>query len=242
MWNTDCIPRNLTSLHRAEEELRKRAAEIISKDTNLVLHLTAVEAAMDIADVFRQFDTQDEDLKIIQILGMRTFNAFGASLKLALSGYIQNSALLMRDVLETVFLLDLFRGDRAFIERWRFADKKARMKDFAPVKVREELDKRDRFTSKKRFELYELFSELAGHPTMKSVNMMRPKMDGDAVIGPFIEATALEAAVSEMGRLGIQVGETLSAFLPNDWTPGLPSRLSFAVIKKQWFITFYPTA
>jgi hypothetical protein len=45
-----------------------------------------------------------------------------------LSGYSQNSALLLRDVMETVFLIDYFAGDRSLIERWRFADKKARMK------------------------------------------------------------------------------------------------------------------
>jgi hypothetical protein len=97
----------------------------------------------------------------------------------------EKSALILRDVMETVFLLDLFAGDRPLIERWRFADKKARMKDFSPVKVREALDARDGFTSKKRFEMYELFSELAGHPNMKSSWMMRPQKDGDAVIGPF---------------------------------------------------------
>jgi hypothetical protein len=31
--------------------------------------------------------------------------------------------------------------------------------------------------------------------------MMRPQKDGDAVIGPFMEATSLEAVISEMGRL-----------------------------------------
>jgi hypothetical protein len=32
--------------------------------------------------------------------------------------------------METVFLLDLFAGDPSLIERWRYADKKARMKHF----------------------------------------------------------------------------------------------------------------
>ncbi|WP_346913156.1 hypothetical protein [uncultured Roseibium sp.] len=87
------------------------------------------------------------------------------------------------------------------------------MKEFSPVKVREALDARDGFTSKRRAEMYELFSELAGHPTMKSAWMMRPQKEGDAVIGPFMEATALEAVVSEMGRLAVQVGEQINAFL-----------------------------
>ncbi len=73
---------------------------------------------MDPADVLRQCDTSDEDLKVAQVPGMRTFNALGASLKLPLSGY---SALILRDVLETVSVLDLFAGDRNLIERWRLA-------------------------------------------------------------------------------------------------------------------------
>lgn len=236
------IPSNVAGLHSGEEQLREKALGIIARDERLQLHLATVEAAMDLADVFRQFDTSDEDLKVAQVLGMRTFNAFGASLKLTLSGYHQNSALILRDVLETVFLLSLFAGDRAIIERWRSADKKTRMKLFSPVKVREALDARDGFTSKRRAEMYELFSELAGHPTMKSAWMMRPLKDGQAVIGPFMEATALEAVVSEMGRLAVQVGEQINGFLPPDWPPALPSRFAFAQHKRDWLSTFYPAA
>jgi hypothetical protein len=158
----DIIPENLASLHSAEEQLRRKAHSMIAADPRLQLHLAVTEATMDLADRLRQFNSNDENLKVAVILGMRTFNAFAASIKLALSGYHQNSALILRDVMETVFLLDLFAGDPSLIERWRFADKKARMKVFSPVKVREALDARDGFTSKKRFEMYELFSELAG--------------------------------------------------------------------------------
>ncbi|NTH81478.1 hypothetical protein G6K97_30500 [Agrobacterium rhizogenes] len=238
----DIVPENLARLHDGEEQLRAKALDVAAGDRRLQLHLATIEAAMDLADVFRQFDTADEDLKVAQLLGMRTFNAFGASLKLALSGYGQNSALIMRDILETAFLFDLFRGDRTLIARWRVADKKARMKEFGPVKVREALDARDGFTSMKRFEMYELFSELAGHPTMKSAWMMRPQKEGDAVIGPFVETTALEAVLSEMGRLAIQVGEILDAFFPTDWRQGIATRLAFAKIKRAWLSEFYPSA
>lgn len=146
----------------------------------------------------------------------------------------------MRDVLETVFLIDLFAGDRTLIERWRFADEKARIKDFGPVKVREALDTRDGFTGKKRYESYKMFSELAGHATMKSVYLMRPQRDGDAVIGPFVESVTLEAVLSEMGRLAVQAGEKLNHFFPDGWRPGLPSRLAFAQHKQRWMDTFYP--
>ena len=238
----EIIPANLKNLHVGEEQLREKALGIIAGRRHLQLHLAIVEAAMDLADIFRRFDTRDEDLKVAQVLGMRTFNALGASLKLALSGYHQNSALILRDVLETVFLLNLFAGDRAFIEQWRKAGKKARMKSFSPVKVRQALDDRDGFSSKRRAEMYELFSELAAHPTMKSPWMMRPQKEGDAVIGPFMETTALEAVISEMGRLAVQVGENINAFIPADWTRGLPARSSFAHLKREWISTFSPGA
>ena len=168
------IPDNLIDLHRQEEELRRKAIEWIAGDVRLSLHFAAIEQAMNLADVLRQFNTQNEDLKVIQMLGIRTFNAFGASLKLALSGYSQNGALVMRDILETVFLIDLFQGDRKLIKKWRLADKTTLDKEFMPVKVRMALDSRDGFTSKKREAIYKLFSELAGHPTMKSALMLRP--------------------------------------------------------------------
>ena len=240
MPQKDIIPQNLQSLYFQEEQLREKALEIVGSTKNLQLHINIVERAMDLADMLRQFESEDEDLKVIQVLGMRTFNAFGASLKLALSGYGQNAALIMRDLIETAFLLDLFQGDRALIEQWRLADKKARMRQFAPVKVRKALDERDGFTSKKRAEIYELFSELAGHPNVKSVWMMRPEKNGDAVIGPFIETTALEAVLSEMGRLAIQVGEMMNEFFPENWDRALPARVGFAEAKKNWLGTFYP--
>ena len=206
------------------------------------LHLAIIEAAMDLADLLRRLDTSDEDLKAIIMLGMRTFNAFGASLKLALSGYSQNSAVILRDVMETVFLIDYFASDRTLIERWRFADKKARLKDFAPVKVREALDLRDGSAGKIRFEIYEMFSELAAHSNMRSVLMMRPMPGRDAVIGPFMEPTTLDAVLFEMGRLAIRVGETLSLFFSADLSIEIPSRLAFAKLKQQWIATFYPLA
>jgi len=235
------IPANLRNLHGGEEELRRKATALVEDNNRLALHLSVIEHAMDLADILRQLLIDEEDMKVVQVLGMRLFNAFGASVKLALSGYGQNSALIMRDILETVFLLDLFKGDRTAIERWRFADKKARMKNFSPVRVREALDARDGFQGKKRAALYEQFSVLAGHPTMESVAMMRPQKGGDAVIGPFIEANSLEAVLSEMGRLAVQAGEILNAFFPETRSNALAARVSFARVKRNWLHAFYPS-
>jgi hypothetical protein len=236
------LPDKLGSLHSQEEQLRGKALEIVAQERNLALHIAVVEQVMNLGDLLRQFPTDDEDLKVIQILGMRMFNAFGASLKLALSGYAQNSALVLRDILETVFLVDLFRGDRTQIARWRVADRKTLKEVFSPAPVRKALDARYGHTMKRREEIYKLFSELAGHPTMKSAWMMRPEKDGDAVIGPFIEKTSLEAVLSEMGRIAVQAGGLLNAFFPREWQEAVGPRLAFFRARKHWFSVFYPEA
>jgi hypothetical protein len=234
------LPPNLAQLHVGEEFLRGKAIEALS-DEGPRLHAEIIEHAMNMADGLRQFETDDEDLKLIQVLGIRTFNAFGAAFKLCLSGYYQIAALIMRDVLETVFLIDLFRRNRSLIEKWRMADRAARLKDFAPVKVRMMLDEQDGFTEGKRGALYALFSELAGHASMQGVAMLRPK-GMDAQIGPFFDFTALEAVLSEMARLAVQVGEQLDVFMPARQGKWLELRHGFAVAKRRWIDRFYSDA
>jgi hypothetical protein len=167
------------------------------------------------------------------------FNAFASAIKLMLSGYSQKSALILRDILECTFLVDLFPTDRSAILRWRTDDKQARLKEFRPIKVREALDVRDGFTTKKRAAMYGLFSELAGHPSMLSIAMLRPT-GMDAHCGPFLDPTALEAGLSEMGRLAVQVGKTFGAFVPEGWWPGIQSRRAFDARKGSWLREFYP--
>ena len=69
------IPDNLRSLHDQEEFLRARAFELVAADGRFALHVRVVENAMDLADLLRQVPTEDEDMKVTQVLGMRTFNA-----------------------------------------------------------------------------------------------------------------------------------------------------------------------
>jgi hypothetical protein len=234
------LPENLLTLYGAEEALRKHALDLVEADRRLQLHLLVVEAAMDLADSLRQFPTADEDMKVIQLMGIRMFNALATSLKLALSGYSQNSALIMRDILETVFLVDFFGHQRAAIPQWRFADRKQRMREFSPIRIREALDARDGNTGKKRAALYELFSELAAHPSMQSAEMLRPIPAGNAVIGPFLEPTHLDAVLLELGRLAVQVGEVLGAFVPPNFDTGKGVFLRFVGAKASWLQEFYP--
>ena len=239
------MPENIALLHFGEEQLRKRSIGVVEADERLLLHFQITERSMDVLDVFRQMRTDDENVRVVQMLGLRMFNALACATKLTLSGYYLFGAHILRDVIETVFLVDLFRTDRGAITRWRHANDKVSGKEFLPVNVRITLDKRDGFTSKKREELYKLFSALAGHPTMASVAMLRPK-GMDAMNGPFVDPNALEANASEMGRLAVQVGEHIIAFASEDRSEFVlqivEPATTFTECKRRWIAKFYSDA
>jgi hypothetical protein len=236
------MPSNLVLLHSGEEELRSKSIEVIEGNPKLLLHFRVAERAMDALDVFRQYRTTDEDFKVVQMLGLRVFNALAASTKLMLSGYYLFSAQILRDILETVFLLDLFRTNSSAITKWRNSTREERLRDFKPVKVREELDARDGYTTKRRALLYQQFSELAGHASMGSVAMLRPK-GFDATNTPFVDPNALEAVGGEMGRLAVQAGEIIVAMARTDDEAFVIKfagvATTFVDLKNDWMDTFY---
>ncbi len=237
--NKSIIPENLHSLHEHEEACRVHALEIVRQTADMKLHLQATEAAMEIADQLRQVANDDEDFKVIRALSMRIFNAFGSATALALRGYGQNATMILRDVLETVFLLDYFKSNNTELTRWRTCDDKERRRDFQPSAIRKALDKRDGFTMKKRDADYRLFSEIAAHASMQSTAMLRPQPNADAVSGPFIEATGLAAVLTESGKLAVQAGGTLSMFFPKDHETSLESRRNFYALQRRWLERFF---
>ena len=86
----------------------------------------------------------------LQYLGIRLFNAAGASIKLALSGYYQRAFDQVRDVIETYFLVDYLSTYPEKIDEWKLADKKKRISHFGPGIIRNALDKRDGHMSGER--------------------------------------------------------------------------------------------
>jgi hypothetical protein len=59
------LPGNLNRLHAGEEMLRTKAISILDADERLLLHLSVGECAMDLLDVLRQFETNDENFKVV---------------------------------------------------------------------------------------------------------------------------------------------------------------------------------
>ena len=60
------------------------------------------------------------------------------------------------------------------------------------------------------------------------------------MIGPFIAPGTLEAVISEMGRLAVQVSEVLDSFFPETWADIVPAGTDYARGRLEWFATFYP--
>jgi hypothetical protein len=95
---------NLHSLHKHEEEIRVKSLEAINADRALDDHLNIISEAMNLIYVFsHDYHHQDDDELTYQLFGVRLFNAAGASIKLALSGYYQKAFDHVRDILETYF-------------------------------------------------------------------------------------------------------------------------------------------
>ncbi len=98
---------NLRSLHEHEETLRAQSLEAIAAEPALTDHLNIISEAINLIYAFsHDYQHQDDDELTLRLLGIRLFNAAGASIKLALSGYYQKAFDQVRDLLDTYFLVD----------------------------------------------------------------------------------------------------------------------------------------
>lgn len=236
--DNDQIPGNLERLHNKEQEIRNSALSLIREKPQLFLHLDVIESAMSLLKSIVGLPEDDEDFRVVKLLAVRMFNAFSSSLSLMLSGYHQNSAILMRDKLETLYLLDYFSTFREKIEAWRFAEGKTKREKFSPLAIRIALDTRDGDQSGKRAERYKMFSELAAHAGMHSQHMLKSEKGGDILMGPFMVFTTLQAGLYELATIAKQTGEIIEIFFPEDWQSN-DNRIQFKEVKYIWMKTFY---
>ena len=155
---------NFITLHSEEERLRALAIQSIENTPDLLLHLEVTHRAMDVLDMLRKYFTANSDELAISHLGIRVFNAFASAIKLILSGYYQAGAMLLRDVIESSELVELFHLDKQQLERWKTADQATLVKEFGPAKVRKELDKAAGRGKSRREEIYKKVLSLCSSP------------------------------------------------------------------------------
>lgn len=171
---------------------------------------------MNLLDGYVRFQVEPtDDGRAVQHLAIRVFNGFATSWKLMSSGYYQNSAMIQRDLLETIFLVNYFHEEPSRIAEWRTADRKTLKNTFGPASVRKALDEKAGMGRSKREQIYQRFCQLAAHPTLEGFQMLKPK-GMDAHIGPFSDATALRALLEEAGKLAAQAGYAFLMFLNHE--------------------------
>jgi len=234
------IPENLVRLHQGEEFLRTKSLELIETDADLSRHVAIIEKAMDVLNLLSKppATDEDEDTEAVRLLGMRLFNGCASAFSLTTSGYYQVAAMVMRDLLETVFLLGFFHNDPTKIFEWRTADSSARKKVFSPVKVRTALDDKDGFTEKKRAAAYDLLCELASHPTYKGFRMLRPQGLSHHC-GPFLDPTSLKALIEELAKLAIQAAQNFLLLFKTGTKESIAAHIHFMEACGEWFERYF---
>ena len=235
------FPENFGSLHGHEEELRRASIEAIVKSDVLSAHAEFIECAMNTLNHFTHgYETEDQDKRIVQLLGIRMFNATGASLKLLLSGYYQNGATLMRDVLETTGLVDYFALDPTRIARWRTVDDRVRWKEFQPAVVRREVGNHDDEKMRvQRNETYRILSTYASHPSPQGFRMIRKAPTGLHEVGPFFDGKALSALVAETAKIMLPASTHFSIHFKLRTRVDHMTAIGFMEIRDKWGAKFF---
>jgi hypothetical protein len=234
------IPDNLKRLQDGEEMLRAHSLEMIEADEDLSQHVDLLEQSMDVIDYYvRRYKGGNEDEITLQLLGIRLFNGLASSFRLLTGGYYQNAAMIMRDIMETLFLLDYLEWRRGEIGQWRDADKKTRRGKFSPARIREALDKRSNLTGKKREQLYDLFCEYAAHPTAKGFVMLKPRGGNGAHCGPYFEQSALKAHIEELAKLSVQAGINVHHCFPGKTVSDWEQKIAFIEASEKWMERYY---
>jgi hypothetical protein len=189
---------NLIALYNLEEQLRARSLAVIQADADLSEHWNMIAEAMNAIYAFAHDHVHaSEDELLLQLLGIRLFNAAGASIKLALSGYYQKAFHQIRDVIETSFLVDYLKTHPEEIDEWRRADRKKRKTYFSAHRIRDVLDERDGYTSGARKKIYDTISELATHASYPGVSLTTTGAARMAQVGPFFDEMKLRVWLGE---------------------------------------------
>jgi hypothetical protein len=224
------------SLHKHEEDLRVQSLAEIAAKPDLTDHWTLIAEAMNAIWAFTHDHRHGSDNELtLQYLGIRLFNGAGTSIKLAMSGYYQKAFDQLRDVIETYFLLDYLSTYPEKIAEWKTADKKKRMADFGPGKIRNALDKRDEYTSGERNKIYSLMSEYASHASYPGITLTTTGPGMMAQVGPFFDKEKLAMWLYEMAlRVSHAAAILVSSPEGNDLKLLVTQKHYLAEVQKWW--------
>jgi hypothetical protein len=174
----------------------------------------------DTIDVFKavaqlQYNGQDDAerhrLVIMQTLAIRLLNTIGAADEMLVQGYYQQTAILVRDIMECSFLLDLFSRKPEHLQPWIALGTDAGKKVYSPVAVRLLLEELDGPEAAVRQRLYSFYSSHGTHPNAEGILFIAP--NNAVEIGPFADQHRLTALTGDMARLSVMAATHLGQWL-----------------------------
>jgi hypothetical protein len=210
---------------RASEEMQDHVSMI-----NAALHL--------ISSIPSHIEHTNDDELAVQRLILRCFNAGAASLRLARCGYYQPAFSLVRDVIETTFLLDLFSRVPKEVKQWRTLPVKERESRFSTFTVRKKLDDFDPGKKSLRTEIYKRFSNYAAHPTPEGAAVISPDMM--TKIGPFSDEQRFLGVLQELAKHLGYTAIVSGMHMPDDDGVAAQLRASYLGPLNNWLAKYMP--
>lgn len=197
------LPELFEGLFYEEENIRRKSIEHIMNNTSLKDQLDMLEeSGKIIINFITNYVANDDEELTYQIIGSRMFNSVVVSIKLLLSGYYQHSASIIRDVLESMYLLDYFSLYPEKVQVWKKCNEKERNKEFNPAFIRTALDNRDNLSNKKRAERYKLLCKIGTHPSYEGLRLIAP--NNNVTTGPFFYTNYLKASLEEVAQISTE--------------------------------------
>jgi hypothetical protein len=173
-------------------------------------------------------------------LAVRCFNAGASSLRLLRCGYYQPSLAMVRDLVETTFLIDLFAKDKAALKNWRTLPPKERERQFKPFEVRKRLDERDGYKEAKRAAAYKLLSTYAAHPSPEGFHIISPQ--NMTQVGPFPDERLLKGCLEEISKNLAYAASVICSMVPNKRTDVIETKQKFFDASERWSKKYMSTA
>ena len=206
---------------------------MIASDADLSQHLAVINISLECLSRFPELhkEKNEEELAVLR-LAIRCFNAGAASLRLLRCGYFQPAMMMVRDLVEVTFLMDLFKKEPSSLPEWIHMSEKERKKNFKPVSVRERLDKIDGYTSKKRYTAYDILSQYAAHVNPYGHFLISP--DNMTRIGPFPEYRYFKPGIEELTTRLCHAAVTFCGLLKPDGEEELAVKASFLSGLNNW--------
>lgn len=206
------MPNLLDTGEIAAENLRMREA-CAWQTASMAYCTTAIDLFACAARVTSASQSEDDTLELshIQALGVRCRNTVGACSDLMVRGYYQQAAVLVRDLLETSFLLDLFSRAPEHLRPWIELGKEAGKKNYKAVNVRVLLEALDGQKVEARQRLYDIYSTNGTHPNSDGIGLISPK--GITMVGPFSDRERLIVITYDLTRFAVMAAQHLCQWI-----------------------------